>query len=261
MLVGQLLIGVLFVVLASFLLPVVLLLLLPGRKGTMRTRLEVVHGGASVEEIAELYARRMEHDGFSVDRSNAPVEVTGRRERKLSEMPGSDEAVTHASKSTSVRVSLAPHGGGGGEGVDVTAEAWLNDFVIFDTGERRYLDLLLHRLTEADLDREPAAVVPLPSVHAMIALSAAALTAAAPWMVPWAPLVAGAAVDPTGARWAMLAGALIGGVSMCVNEARAALRDAAAKPGEIKGSTMARLAVGVALLGAAIGAGRLVGWW
>src|SRR4051812_12708682 len=94
--------------LAAMFLPALLMLLIPGRKGTMRTRREVVHDGITVADACELYARRLEHDGFAVDRSGAPALVKARRASNYHKSADGADIVTHATKAASVEVRLSP---------------------------------------------------------------------------------------------------------------------------------------------------------
>jgi len=267
------LVTVSFLWLGALFLPALLLLLVPGRKGTMRTRREVVHDGISVADACELYARRLEHDRFAVDRSGAPLLLKARRAAQHHRAPGGGDIVTHATKPASVEVRLSHEnagaggaasagsggvaaGGGLGAGnvgsVAVTVEAWLNDFVFHDSGEGRQVDLMLHRLTDADLATEPPPAVPTPSYHALVALAAAVLTCAAPWVV--------SAVTRDGSMWrTRMVACLVAGPVIALLEVERTLRDARARPAEVTRTWLAYVAAVVAVVGAALCAMALWG--
>ena len=236
----SMILAVVAVVVGSFVLPVLLMLLLPGRKGSMRTRREAVHSGTTAE-VFEGYAARLAYDGFAVDASGFPAVLRARR-GKLFEHP--DGIPTHATKPTTIEVRFSEPPARHGE-VTAMAEAWLNDFVLWDTGEGRQLDETLHRLLAGDLAQDPPPAVATPSFHAVVACSAAAISCAGAWLLP-------RMIADDGRATAAAAGLIVGTLIVAFPESRAALRDIAMRPGEVTGAALAKLAPAIAKLAPAI---------
>ena len=122
------LIGVLalvVVIVGSLVVPAVLMLLLPSRKGNMRTERRITMPG-DVEAAWDLLAGRFEYEGFVVDRSQRPREFNAKRAAKTYH-EGDQEIVTHATKPLEADVSLAR--AGGAAATDVTIALKLGDGV------------------------------------------------------------------------------------------------------------------------------------
>lgn len=237
----SMILAVVAVVVGSFVLPALLMLLLPGRKGSMRTRRAAVHSGTTAE-VFEGYAARLAYDGFAVDASGFPAVLRASR-GKLFEHP--DGIPTHATKPTTIEVRFSSEPPARHGEVTAVAEAWLNDFVLLDSGEGRQLDETLHRLVAGDLAQDPPPAVATPSFHAVVACSAAAISCAGAWLLPW--MIA----DDVRAI-AAAAGLIVGTLIVAFPESRAALRDIAMRPGEVTGAALARLAMAVAVVGIAL---------
>ena len=106
------LIGVLalvVVIVGSLVVPAVLMLLLPSRKGNMRTERRITMPG-DVEAAWDLLAGRFEYEGFVVERSQRPRGFNAKRAAK-NYHEGDQEIVTHATKPLEADVSLARAGG------------------------------------------------------------------------------------------------------------------------------------------------------
>jgi hypothetical protein len=134
-------------------------LLLPGRKGRMRTERNFAHDGMSVEQAKTLYAARLQHEGFTIQDAPELTQLNALRKRKPI-----TETHTHSDKTVAVEMRFTPDD----RGVRGQVAAWLKDFVFYDTGEGRYVDLILDRLLKSDLDQEPEPVVP---THSSVAIS------------------------------------------------------------------------------------------
>src|SRR5688572_23179796 len=90
-------IAVLVVVLVgSLVVPAVLMLLLPSRKGKMRTERRITMPG-DVAAAWDLLAGRFEYEGFEVDRSERPDGFNAKRAAQTYR-EGDEEIVTHATK-------------------------------------------------------------------------------------------------------------------------------------------------------------------
>jgi hypothetical protein len=223
------------------------LLMVPGRKGKMRTEREVTHGGVSSDDARTLYAGRLAYDGFQIEPSSDPLYVKAVRRRAPN-----GETLTHSDKTMCVEVRLTPDarpdgGGCGGGGVRVRVAAWLDDFVLFDTGEGRLVDLTLDRLMTAELDREPPPVVPNQSLLASSSLVTALLgmtTIAMLTLRPSAPTTSTTAAIVGGATLACFGAIML---------AREALKQIRACPSELLGSGTARATFFLAPLGLAAG--------
>ena len=233
----------------SLVVPVVILMIIPGRKGNMRTVREADHP-LEMEAAWKLYADRLAFDGFTVDPTEMPGRLVGRR--KMRKPPGEEQIVTHATKPMTVEVTFRPIAGG----VHATVVGLLNDFVIFDTGEGRQVDLTLHRLMSADLNAEPPPAVPGPSLTAVIAATGAAIALAGPFLARFA------APD---SRWRSV-GAMIGfalGALYAFSMASQALGEIAKRPHELRGRWIAYLAIllaAAAILLAVLRIGQRMGW-
>src|SRR6476661_5336947 len=108
-----------------------LVFLVPGRKGTLRTERHVAHDALSPEQAKSLYAARLAYDGFTIDPATVPAVLRATRAG-----PASGETHAHADKPMVVEMRFDPAGGG----VRVHLVAWLKDFVFYDSGESRLID-------------------------------------------------------------------------------------------------------------------------
>ena len=139
-----------------------LLFLVPGRKGSMLTRRELLHERTTVEEVMPVYRDRMAYEGFSVTFS--PSQLNARRDPVTTKNTDSVLRQGIVVKADFEQV---------GSDVAVNIEAKLTDFVIFDTGEGRYIDEMLDRIVQANLDEEASPVVPMRSYQITVALVSA----------------------------------------------------------------------------------------
>jgi hypothetical protein len=215
-----------------------LMFLVPGRKGKMRTERDVAHDGLSVEQARSLYAARLAYDGFAVEESFDPAFL-----RAVRSGAPSGQSHAHADKGMTVEMRFTPMGGG----VRVQVAAWVKDFVFYDTGEGRMVDLTLDRLLHAELTRDAVPVVPTPSYSALssvvvallgITIIALAMFATRSRDVRTASIVAGAALA-------------CGGSLLVALEAARQIR---ARPAEVSGSQFLVAAAVLGVLGMLAGA-------
>ena len=227
----------LFVAVASAVLPtllLVLMLLLPGRKGTLRTTREF-RMPVGADDAFDLLAGRLEYDGFVVDRQRRPIVLTARREPRYRQ----SGVVTPASLGLGAEAHFVP----AADGVSVRLAVWMNDFIFHDSGEGQQIDRTLDRLINAQLDRDPPPTTPSSTFNGPVAVAgggvALALAALPPWLMSHHLLSFGFGVI-TGGLYAVMMG----------YESLKAIR---ARPGEVTGKPMAYVAF--ALGGLAVLAG------
>src|SRR4051812_14851995 len=94
-------------IMASLLVPALLMLLVPGKKGFITVRRDVVHPGIPVDQTWELYRARLEFEKFVVDYQGVPYALRGKRE-KLYAPAAPGVIVTHAAKPMSIDIQLRP---------------------------------------------------------------------------------------------------------------------------------------------------------
>ena len=220
-----------------FLIGIVMLLVPGGRKGKMRTEREVAHAGMSVEQAKALYASRLAYDGFTIVNATNPARLEAVKQKAPS-----TETHTHSDKELGVEIDFMPDAVGG---VRVRIAAWMNDFILYDTGEGRLIDLTLDRLLNAQLDSVPPPIVPNRSFMALSSLVSVLIALAIIVLVA-------ATVQPGSARWAA---AVVGAALACPANmlmAFQALTEIRRRPAELTGSGIvaATLVLGVlAMLG------------
>lgn len=157
------------ITMASPFLIAILLLLVPGRKGTMRTVRTVRHDGLSAEQVRALYEARLARDGFVIDGPGNPGQLQAVRPRSV------EPVHTISDKAVGVEITVTPDAAG----TRAEVAAWVKDFVFFDSGEGRFVDLVLERLVNADPNAAAPPVVPTVSFVALCGLVSAALGIAA----------------------------------------------------------------------------------
>jgi hypothetical protein len=219
-----------------------LFFLVPGRKGRMRTERHVAHDALAPEQAKSLYAARLAYDGFAIDPATVPSLL-----RATCAGAPSGETETHADKPMVVEMRFDPAGGG----VRVHVVAWLNDFVLYDTGESRLLDLTLDRILNAELAREAPPLVPNYSFMAMSCLTTAALGVA----------TIGVVVFQTTSAHIRLASLVAGAALACLGSlflARETLSQIRRRPTELKGHGILIATAVVGTVG--IVAGAVVLW-
>jgi hypothetical protein len=231
------------IIFGSLLVLILILLVIPGRKGKMRTVRSMHVPGTTVEELWQLLADRMAFESFEVDRTGYPHRVAAKRPSRHHKEGDSNIIVTHASKALALEGQLCQRVGG----VDLQLAMWMDGFVLLDSGEGRHVDLMLHRLLEAELDQEPPPVTPGTSGTALLGLASVVLSLCGClrpfyWM---------ALRD----QWRISYGlGLIVGSHYAGFLAQQALREIRSKPEELTGAGLARLVLVLMVLGMAGGA-------
>jgi hypothetical protein len=220
------------ITMASPILIAVLLLLVPGRKGTMRTVRTVRHDDLSVEQVRSLYAARLVRDGFVID-------ALGDSGRLRATRPRSVEPVhTISDKAVGVEITLTPDAGG----TRAEVAAWVKDFVFFDSGEGRFVDLALQRLISPDPNVAAPPAVPTVSFVALSGLVAAALGIAEMAFL----------VNRGGSPTIETAGVIAGGALACVAAifmVVEAMKQIRRRPAELTGRSVVLATVVLSLVG------------
>ncbi|MDQ3439479.1 MAG: hypothetical protein M3478_03920 [Planctomycetota bacterium] len=227
------------IMVGSLVVPVAVMLLLPGRRGTMRTQRHASHAGIMTGEAWELYGARLQYEGFDIAACAQPgtLRATRRAKTALGSVAG-----VHAQSNKPLEAE-ATFQDVPGQGVAVTLALWTTDLVVLDTGEGRYIDGVLDRLMTADLGAEPPVVVPSPSFSPVKALIVAAFV----WMgvaMMWLPAFGGSVLR--GIVIGLIASALMG-----LTSAVHGLREIHAKPAELYGAGRAKVAIVLLFLGVA----------
>ena len=222
-------IGVLATIcISSILIPALIVLIIPGRKGTLRTTREFRFPGR-IEEAFELMRGRIEYEGFVTDSASPPRFLAAHRPARHHEVDEST-IVTHASKPLGLEVHFEPLA----DSATVRLTMWMKDFVLLDSGEGRQIDLTLDRLIKAELDKEPPPVTPSTSLNAFCAVTGglvAIALAALPFYWPWLR-----------ERHLLAFGlAIAGGGLFAASMGWETIKAVRAKPLEVKGTTLAYL--------------------
>lgn len=240
-------------VIGTFLGVMIVLLLVPGRKGFVRRERVVAWGpGVSVERARELFAGRLAEEGFVLEPGPDPSRVVAKRPARP-RVEGDAEIVTHATKPVSVDATFEPSG----SGTLIRMSAKMLDFVLLDSGEGRHLELVLGRLASSDPDSEADALVPSPSMDGIVGVCLGGLTLAAAAL----PFVWKRAGDYlSGGGWCLAAfGAGIACAAWVAwGSGQTALKNIRLRPAEVSGGGIARIALALAVLGIAAGAGLLL---
>jgi hypothetical protein len=153
---------------ASPLLLALVLVLVPGRKGRMRTQRQTVFPAMRLEEAQPYFTQRLRHDDFVVEPSADPSRVMGIRRRPPEAQPGLDPTMI-------IELTFVSQA----DGLQVSAVAWFGELTFFDSGEGRLIDQTLERMLHGDLDREPRPLLRTFDYMAVSALVAAVLCLAA----------------------------------------------------------------------------------
>lgn len=227
----------------------VVLLLIPGRKGFLRRRKEVeLAMGAG--EAYDLIARRLAGEGFQLDARERPARLLASRgARPVAE--GNMVTITHATRAISLVCEFAGHGE---TRTRITVAARLGDFTIYDSGEGRQMEALLHWLTSAEDDAGSMPQTPGLSIGTLLALSTGAVALAALWLAARRPLVSVHHVDD----YVMGAGV---GAGTAVAYAWQALRQIRSKPGIVTGWAVGLLGLAVGVIGVVVAVALLVAHW
>ena len=144
---------------------VVVCLVLPSRRGKLRTERSLLLTGMSLADAHAVCVDRLETEGFRLTR-NEPTRLRAARAQKYT---AGNPLVTagHGDKSLAAELVLEQRG----PDVHLTLALWLRDLVFYDTGEGQYIEAMLDRLLLADLRGEPPPVVPNTDFNASCALA------------------------------------------------------------------------------------------
>jgi hypothetical protein len=152
-------IGMVVLIVGPILLPIIIGLFKPGRRGRMTTTMEVEHPGVDMEETVQIYVERLAHEKFRVVREgNTLVANRGKS-------PCTLDIATHAQKPLQLEIRFSEIE----DGVKAHLKMWMTDFVVHDTGEGQFIDLMLNRLVSDDLANVPPPIVSNLSLKAAFA--------------------------------------------------------------------------------------------
>lgn len=169
------------ILVGAFVLLSLLLLLIPGRKGYMKTMRGFSVPG-SVDQAFETVRRRLLQERLELLEGGTPQAFRAARPAAFLEGPEGTKIVTHEGKALEVAGQITP--GGGAARVDLTM--WTPDFVLLDTGEGAHIDEVLDRIAGvAGQEDRPLATdshVVVGMATAVLALFAALLPLA--WAYP-----------------------------------------------------------------------------
>ncbi|MGH7176418.1 MAG: hypothetical protein ACREJC_03470 [Tepidisphaeraceae bacterium] len=240
---------VLVITFGSPILITLVLLLVPGRKGKMRTERHVRHDDCSPEQVWAIYADRLTRDGFDIEGADEPARVRAslRRWPATDPEPPSNLAVIVEMEFARTEV-----------GVSVQIAAWLRSPVFFDSGEGRFLETVLERLMSDDANRNSAPLAPTLCFMALCSLTVALVSITAMAIL----LLSSSATTDT------ISAVLAGTGLACVASiflGREAMKQIGCRPTELLGrgivlATYLLGAVGAALAFYAL-SGRLLGQW
>jgi hypothetical protein len=221
-----------------FLITIVMFFVPGGRKGNMRTEREVVHSGITVEQAKALYSDRLAFDGFVIT-----DEMDPRRLKATKPKAPRTRTHTHNDNGLSVEIDITPDP----RGARVRIAIWMNDFVFYDSGEGRLIDLTLDRLISAELGQQPAPIVPNLSFVALSSLTVVLLSIA---VIAW--LTFGVRL-----RSIWLAAVVAGAALACLTSILVALKalvEIRRRPAELTGKGLVAAAMIAGLLGTLAGA-------
>jgi hypothetical protein len=152
------------IVVLSIALPIGIMWLLPGRKGKLRTEREFLIP-QPMEAAWDLMAGRLEYEGFEIEEGDRPTRIVA--SRAMRESANEELSVTNASKPMGAEMNFSKAPGG----TTVGLAMWLDDYVLFDTGEGKQIDLTMERLMTAELDKEEPPVTRAPHVTCYLGLT------------------------------------------------------------------------------------------
>jgi hypothetical protein len=170
-------VGIVFVsilvllVVGPLLFPLVLMLFRREGTGFIRVAREQVYGTGDVDQLWATFVERLQYEGFVVDRQAAPNKLFARREHVTLNQSSPTKSTGHALKPYDVIMLFVPEG----PTTRMLFSLQIRDFVLFDTGEKRYMNELTDRLLAADLAKSARPVVLNPSYCINYALCFAAL--------------------------------------------------------------------------------------
>jgi hypothetical protein len=203
-------------------LPIIVGLLTPGRKGTMLTKRTSDWNNVSGDEAWRVLLERVRNEGFTIAAGPNPGFITVSRPKTY----GGGRAATHASKPLNATFQVQPHVAG------VTIEGTMTtpDLVILDTGEGKHIDQVLDRILTQHPGEKQEPPVPNTSYHAKVGVYCAAIM--------WVGVVAIVLLDASRAA-GIIAGGLMLGLLIGVVLGAFGLIHTVKRPQEIRGKGMA----------------------
>ena len=150
------------------------LILIPGRKGYLKSSRTVSLPQTNPQQASEVILRRLSEEHFSnaMQLPGTPVHIVATRPSTQRDANGR-MTFAHAGKPIDADVQILPRG----SSVELTIQLKMTDFVLLDSGEGEHLEQVMHRLIEGT-DRPPV-VIANPSLPAMNAVCWAMTTLAA----------------------------------------------------------------------------------
>lgn len=223
---------------SGIVLQIVIGLLTPGRKGSMKASKTLEFAGVRPEEAMKRFVDRLGYEGFNITEPKGNFHLIAKRKKSpFSGLPYSIQS--HANKIVHAELKVTPNA----QGSTVEISLWMKDWVYQDTGEGAFIDYALERICTGDL-KTPAPVVENLSGNAVSALylGGVGLFVA---LLPFTSVVMASKLQLVFA----LAGQQF--VFSLVLSALA-FRDVLMKKGEMKGIWQAFLGMGLGLLGVVI---------
>lgn len=130
-----------------------------GKFGKMKTVRHLAHARADVVKVKGFYAKRLRHEGFEHEKTLPDGTLEFRNK------PPSKDLIDPAIHSK-LKLNCELHVEEDGENVRARVSLQARDFVVYDTGERAYIEALLERIVRGNLAKEPPPVVPNTSSRA-----------------------------------------------------------------------------------------------
>jgi hypothetical protein len=171
-------ITIVFFIFTPFIIQIITLLILPGRKGRMRTERGVYFSDITVEQARAIFKGRLRRERFRIDPNPIPNYLYATR-HKPSPVPYAFLIRSFSNIPLKAEITFKPDAGG----VSVSLTLWYKNIVLGDTGEDLYIRALLRRILEEDLDEEPPPRILRISDHIKTATITSALLCIAPFLM------------------------------------------------------------------------------
>jgi hypothetical protein len=219
------------IILLSQIVPIVIGLLTPGRKGKMLTLREADWKGMTPDEARQRLVQKLASMRFLVAPGADPSRLAA--SRPSGTVQGAPGAIhTHGSKPLRAEFEIVRHVAG----VCVKARVWMPDFVFLDTGEGRHIDRVLEELL-APPGPPPVPEPPVP--NRSYSSYCAMWTGIILLVIPAAMALLGLSPSRAfGLAFASITGAFVG-----IGLAVFGLRECIVKPAEIRGKEYAIAAI------------------
>lgn len=236
----------------GLLLPALLSLFAPGRKGRLMTRASARLSGLTAEEAANLVAERLTREGFQIVPSDRPGRIAATRTRRSPPVGADGLAESHTYSMMGLRAKVEIRQLV--SGVELRGSMWIGDFMNYafvDSGEGGYIRQVLQNvLASPDSgEREPVTRA-RGGYEVMVAFAVVAIGLAGGFTLQ---------LDPS-ASFSRRLGLLLGfqaSDAIAVGLAIKCLREVRANPREHSGAGLASVARIVSALGAVAGVGHV----